>query len=50
MADVREAPLRAPGRGDAGAAPAPVELRYTQTDSFVALLQQLGASLVVSTY
>jgi hypothetical protein len=31
-------------------APAPVEFRYTQTESFVALLQQLGASLLVSTY
>ena len=31
------------------AAPA-VEFHYTQTDSFVALLQQLGASLLVSTY
>lgn len=27
-----------------------VEFRYTQTDSFVALLQQLGASLVITTY
>lgn len=32
------------------AAPASVAFRYTQTDSFVALQQQLGASLVVSTY
>src|SRR5947207_7766857 len=31
-------------------APAPVEFRYTQTDSFPALLQQLGASLLISTY
>src|SRR5262245_57085031 len=31
-------------------APAAVEFRYTQTDSFPALLRQLGASLVVSTY
>ena len=31
-------------------APAPVEFRYTQTDSFVALLHELGASLLVSTY
>lgn len=30
--------------------PAPVEFRYTQSDSFVALLAQLGASLLVSTY
>ena len=50
MADVRAAPLRVPGRGDAAAAPAPVEFRFTQTDSFVALLNQLGAALVVSTY
>ena len=32
------------------AAPAAVEFRYTQTESFVGLLQQLGASLLVSTY
>src|SRR5262245_17426540 len=32
------------------AAPAAVELRYTQTDSFVELLHRLGASLLVSTY
>src|SRR5262245_38873328 len=32
------------------APPAPVEFRYTQTVSFVALLRQLGASLLVSTY
>ena len=32
------------------AAPAAVEFRYTQTDSFPALLQQLGASLVITTY
>jgi uncharacterized protein (TIGR03032 family) len=31
-------------------APTAVEFRYTQTDSFVALLQQLGSSLLVSTY
>src|SRR5262245_337453 len=31
-------------------APAAVEFRYTQTDSFAALLQQLRASLLVSTY
>jgi len=30
--------------------PAPVAFHYTQTDSFVELLQQLGASLLVSTY
>ena len=32
------------------AAPTAVAFHYTQTESFVALLQQLGASLVVSTY
>ena len=32
------------------APPPPVEFHYTQTDSFVALLHQLGASLLVSTY
>ena len=32
------------------AAPAAVEFRYTQTESFVALLHELGASLLVSTY
>lgn len=32
------------------AAPIAVEFRYTQTDSFVELLNQLGASLLVSTY
>jgi len=31
-------------------APAPVEFRYTQTDRFPALLKQLGASLVITTY
>jgi uncharacterized protein (TIGR03032 family) len=30
--------------------PPPVAFHYTQSDSFVALLQQLGASLLVSTY
>src|SRR5262245_45735471 len=32
------------------ATPAAVEFRYTQTDSFVAVLQQLSASLVITTY
>lgn len=32
------------------AAPAAVEFRYTQTDDFAALLQQLRASLVITTY
>src|SRR4249920_2638536 len=30
--------------------PPPVAFHYTQTDSFVALLQQLGASILISTY
>ena len=30
--------------------PAPVEFRYTQTESFVAVMRELGASLLVSTY
>ncbi len=34
----------------APAPPQPVAFHYVQTDSFVALLAQLGASLVVSTY
>jgi uncharacterized protein (TIGR03032 family) len=34
----------------ANAPPAPVEFRYSQSDSFVALLHQLGATLLVSTY
>ena len=40
-------PMRA---GDTTAPPQSVEFHYTQTDSFVTLLQQLGASLLVSTY
>jgi uncharacterized protein (TIGR03032 family) len=32
------------------APPAPVEFRYAQTESFVALLHQLRASLLISTY
>src|SRR5262245_37328542 len=40
-----------PGHPSASpAAPVAVEFRYTQTDSFVELLHQLGASLLVSTY
>jgi uncharacterized protein (TIGR03032 family) len=42
----RTLPATSPG----SAAPAPVAFHYTQTDSFAALLQQLGASLLVSTY
>jgi uncharacterized protein (TIGR03032 family) len=36
--------------GASPAAPAAVEFRYTQTDSFVELLHRLGASLLASTY
>ena len=36
--------------GSAPAPPAPVAFHYTQTESFVALLNQLGASLLISTY
>jgi uncharacterized protein (TIGR03032 family) len=48
MTDVRSLPRAAPAA--APAAPAAVEFRYTQTDSFPALLRQLGASLMVTTY
>jgi uncharacterized protein (TIGR03032 family) len=34
----------------ASAPPAPVEFHYTQTESFAALLHELGAALLVSTY
>ena len=30
--------------------PSPVEFRYSQTDSFAAILRELGASLVITTY
>ena len=42
----RTLPATSPG----SAPPAPAAFHYTQTDSFAALLQQLGASLLVSTY
>src|SRR2546430_388764 len=48
-----EPPVKAGEHGTPNAspaAPAAVEFRFTQTDSFPALLQQLGASLLVSTY
>lgn len=38
------------GPGADSPPPPPVAFHYTQTDSFVALLHQLGASLLVSTY
>jgi len=48
MADVPAAPARVPAA--APRAPAPVEFRYTQTESFPTVLNQLQASLLVSTY
>jgi uncharacterized protein (TIGR03032 family) len=42
-------PRQEPGQ-DGPAAPSAVEFHYTQSDSFTALLQQLGASLLVTTY
>src|SRR5829696_1425134 len=41
---------RTPMSADGTRPPAPVEFRYTQTDSFVAVLRELGAALLVSTY
>ncbi len=50
-ADSNSAQKRAlPDDLSAPAPPQPVAFHYTQTDSFVALLHQLGASLLVSTY
>ena len=39
-----------PAASPGAAPPAPVAFHYTQTDSFVALLRQLGASLLITTY
>ena len=54
MTDVRVAPPPAQvsdiAPGVPPTAPAPVAFHYTQTDSFVALLAELGASLLISTY
>jgi len=47
MTDVQVIPRAAAAPA---AAPASVEFRYTQTESFPALLQQLGASLAITTY
>ncbi len=46
------APCPAPPRDETapGTPPSAVAFHYTQTESFVALLQELGASLLVSTY
>src|SRR5438045_4481690 len=48
MSALRPAPPKDPNA--ASVPPAAVEFHYTQTESFVALLQQLGASLLISTY
>ena len=52
MSALTTAPCSAPSsdRQAAPAAPTAVEFHYAQTDSFVALLQQLGISLLVTTY
>jgi uncharacterized protein (TIGR03032 family) len=42
--------MSAPGLASPSDSPAGVEFRYTQTESFVGLLRELGASLLVSTY
>jgi uncharacterized protein (TIGR03032 family) len=48
MPPVKPGDNRTPSAPTAG--PTAVPFHYTQTESFVALLQQLGASLLVSTY
>src|SRR3954469_25287753 len=51
MSGVVVAPANGLGRSPPeAAAPPAVPFHYTQPDSFTALLQQLGASLLVSTY
>ncbi len=52
MSRIPTVPLPSQGAVDTltAAAPDSVEFHYTQTESFVTLLQQLGASLLVSTY
>src|SRR5437879_782861 len=52
MSAVAIPPVRPGDNRNSSASPAPtaVAFHYTQTESFVALLQQLGASLLVSTY
>ena len=54
MSSVGTLPRPQPSRDGPSAAPetapAAVEFHYTQSDSFVALLHQLGAALLVSTY
>src|SRR5437870_6113632 len=52
MSGIATVPPPSPGDVDTltAAAPTAVEFHYTQTDSFVALLNQLGASLLLTTY
>src|SRR5947208_7835216 len=51
MSGVVVTPANGPGPASPdAAAPTAVPFHYTQTESFVALLQQLGASLLVNTY
>ena len=51
MSAIATLPLNQPHPdGCAEATPAPVEFHYAQTDSFVTLLHQLRASLLVTTY
>src|SRR6266404_10008156 len=54
MSALTTEPRQEPSRDETATLAAPattaVEFHYTQTDSFPALLQQLGTSLVVSTY
>src|SRR5438132_5636397 len=52
MSALCSAPAKDAGAAGASppAAPAPVEFRYTQTESFPALLNELRASVLVSTY
>jgi uncharacterized protein (TIGR03032 family) len=52
MSALTTAPCSAPSsdRQAAPAVPTAVEFHYAQTDSFVALLQELGVSLLVTTY
>jgi len=51
MSAIATLPLNQPHPdGCAEAPPAPVEFHYAQTDSFIALLHNLRASLLVSTY
>ena len=50
MLTERAAAAATPGHPPPQPPPTPVEFRYTQTDNFAALLRELGASLLVSTY